>query len=281
MTSSGEPLADPHSIEEHLAEVLSRYDGSPDPRLAEITTAAIRHLHAFVTEVGLTRDEWWAGIEALTAIGQLCGPTRQEFVLLSDTLGVSMLVEMINHRAVVGATEPTVVGPFHVAGAPERELGATIVVDPTPDDEPVVFSGTVRDTSGQPVAGARLDVWSTAANGSYDVQDPGQTAMNMRGVFTADDQGRYEFTGVRPVAYPIPGDGPAGALLFANGRHNVRPGHLHMVVSAPGYQTLVTHVFDRASEHLDDDPVFGVRSSLVRDMSDGRCRFDVVVQPID
>lgn len=265
--------------EAHLAEVLSRYDDTPNPRLAEITRSLIAHLHAFVTEVGLTREEWFAGIEALTRTGQMCNDQRQEFILMSDTLGVSMLVEMINHAAAAGSTEPTVFGPFHVDGAPAREMGESIVVDHLEGEEPVTFSGRVIDLEGNPIAGATIDVWSTAANGLYDVQDDGQSAMNMRGVFTTGTDGTYEIRSVRPVSYSIPGDGPAGDLLFANGRHNWRPAHVHFMVQAPGYKTVITHLFDADSDYLDSDAVFGVRNSLVADMNDGTCYFDFVLQP--
>ncbi len=266
--------------EEHLADVLSRYEHSPNERLAEITRAAICHLHAFVAEVGLTRDEWFAGIQALTATGQLCDDKRQEFILLSDTLGVSMLVEMINHQAAEGSTEPTVFGPFHVDGAPEKAMGESIVVDAMSGDEPLVLTGTVRSLDGSPIEGATLDVWSTASNGFYDVQDGDQSAMNMRGIYTTGADGSYEIAAVRPVAYPIPGDGPAGELLFANGRHNWRPGHVHFVVAAPGHKTVITHLFDHESDHLDADAVFGVRDSLVVDMSGGTCEYDFVLEPL-
>ena len=266
------------SPEEHLAEVLSRYDDAPDARLAEITTAAIRHLHAFVAEVGLTREEWFAGIQALTTIGQMCNDERQEFILLSDTLGVSMLVEMINHAAAEGSTEPTVFGPFHVDGAPHRSMGESIVVDPMETDQPLVIRGRVRSLGGEPLSGADLDVWQTASNGFYDAQDDDQTPLNMRGVYTTAADGSYEVNSVRPVAYPIPGDGPAGELLFANGRHNWRPGHVHFVVSAPGHKTVITHLFDSESDYLDSDAVFGVRDSLIVDMSSGECSYDFVLE---
>ncbi|MEM7341048.1 MAG: dioxygenase [Actinomycetota bacterium] len=268
----------PFTPEEHLADVLARYEASPDARLAELTSAAIRHLHGFVRDVGLTRDEWFAIIEGLTRTGQMSHGERQEFILASDTLGVSMLVEMINQVAAPGSTEPTVFGPFHVEGAPERAMGESIVADAS-DGELVTFSGSVLDLDGNPVAGAELDVWETAANGLYDVQDPEQSAMNMRGRFTTGTDGRYAFIGVRPVAYAIPGDGPAGELLFANGRHNWRPGHVHAMVSAPGHQTVITHLFDDASDYLDSDAVFGVRHSLIVDMSNGTCEYDFVLQP--
>jgi catechol 1,2-dioxygenase len=265
--------------DQHLAQVLAAYDDSPNPRLAEITKAFITHLHRFVAEVGLTREEWFAGIEALTRTGHMCTDERQEFILLSDTIGVSMLVEMINHAGAEGTTEPTVFGPFHVDGAPRKEMGESIVVDPMDSDQPVVFSGRILSLDGSPIPGAELDVWETASNGLYDVQDGGQSEMNMRGIFTTGADGRYEFTGVRPVDYKIPGDGPAGELLFENGRHNWRPGHLHTVVSAPGHKTVITHLFDSESNYLDSDAVFGVRPSLVVDMTGGSCRYDFVLEP--
>ena len=230
-------------------------------------------------EVNLTREEWFAGIDALTRTGQMCDDERQEFVLMSDTLGVSMLVEMINHLAAPGSTEPTVFGPFHVEGAPRKEMGESIVINPDPGDQPLVLTGTVRDLDGNPLGGAELDVWSTASNGFYDVQDADQTPMNMRGIYTTGDDGRFEIGAVRPVAYPIPGDGPAGAWLSATGRHNWRPGHIHVVVSASGKKTVITHLFDSESDYLDSDAVFGVRESLVVDMSGGTAEYDFVLQP--
>lgn len=277
MTSSNTQAMTP---EAHLAEVLSAYDNSPNPRLAEITKSLIRHLHEFVAEVGLTREEWFAGIEALTRTGQMCDDQRQEFILLSDTIGVSMLVEMINHVAAEGSTEPTVFGPFHVEGAPQREMGDSIIVDSMEGDHEVTFAGRVLGLDGSPIEGATLDVWETASNGFYDVQDGGQTPMNMRGVFTTGGDGSYEIKGIRPVPYQIPGDGPAGDLLFENGRHNWRPGHMHFVVAAPGHKTVITHLFDAASDYLDSDAVFGVRDSLVVDMSGHRCEYDFVLEAV-
>jgi hydroxyquinol 1,2-dioxygenase len=262
--------------EEHLAQVQASVEGADDARLAEIVQAAVKHLHAFVTEVGLTRDEWFAGVDFLTRVGQMCDDRRQEVILLSDVLGVSMLVEMTGQAPTPGATEPTVFGPFHVEGAPPRPLGSTIV-DRDVGGEPLTVHGTVRDIAGAPVAGACLDVWQTAPNGLYDVQDDGQPAMNLRGVFTTGDDGRYEFDTVRPAAYPIPADGPVGELLRATGRHNWRPGHIHFLITAPGYEPLITHVFDRASDYLDSDAVFGVRPSLIVDMDGGEARFDPVL----
>lgn len=263
--------------DEHLAQVLARYDDAANPRLAEISRSLISHLHAFVAEVGLTREEWFAGIEALTKTGQMCDDKRQEFILMSDTIGVSMLVEMINHGAADGTTEPTVFGPFHLEDAPERDMGESIVVDHHDGEEPVVFSGRVVDLDGNPIVGAKIDVWSTAADGLYDVQDENATPMNMRGVYTTGADGTYEIVAVRPVAYSIPGDGPAGDWLFATGRHNWRPAHTHFMVAADGYKTVITHLFDADSDYLDSDAVFGVRDSLVVDMNGGSCSYDFIL----
>ena len=271
---------DAHS--ELLAEVLSRYEGSPNPRLREITEAAIRHLHAFAEEVNLQRDEWFAGVEFLTATGQLCDGNRQEFILLSDTLGLSSLVEMLTHDGVEGSTENTVLGPFYVPGSPARAKGESMLVDPD-DGDRVVIRGTVRDIDGQPIAGAVLDCWQNATAGFYAVQQPGeQSPENLRGVYTTDADGSYEIRTVRPVPYPIPSDGPAGDLLKAHGRNWMRPGHTHMWVRADGYKELITHVFDEETEHLRDDAVFGVRDSLVRrfepdDAGELATTFDIVL----
>jgi catechol 1,2-dioxygenase len=249
---------------ELLADVLSRYEHSPNPRLREITEAAIRHLHAFVEEVDLQRDEWFAGIQFLTATGQMCVGGRQEFILLSDTLGVSSLVEMVTHDGVEGSTENTVLGPFYVPESPLRGRGESMLVDPD-DGDRVVIRGAVTDIDGGPIPGATLDCWQNATAGFYAVQQPGvQSTDNLRGIYTTDADGTYEIRTVRPVPYPVPSDGPAGDLLKANGRAWMRPGHTHMWVRAPGYKDLITHVFDEESAHLDDDAVFGVRDSLVR-----------------
>ena len=266
------------STSDHLDEVLEAYSHPADDRAGVITRAAIKHLFAFAEEVGLTRQEWFAGIDFLTAVGHTCDDQRQEFVLLSDTLGLSMLVEMINQQGAVGTTDPTVFGPFHVAGAPMMQMGDSILVDDDPGPE-LTFRGTVRDLDGQLLDGAELDVWQGATNGLYNVQDPDQSALNLRGRFTTGPDGAYAFRTVRPVAYPVPGDGPVGAMLRANGRHNWRPAHTHVVISAPGYKTVITHLFDRDSDYLDSDTVFGVRDSLVVDMSSGVVEFDFVLQP--
>jgi catechol 1,2-dioxygenase len=256
---------------------VARYEASPDERLAEITTSLIRHLHAFVLEVGLTREEWVAGVRFLTETGQISDDERQEFILLSDTLGISMLIEMINHDGAAGTTEPTVFGPFHADGSPPRGFAGSMVDDDL-GGEALVLGGMVRSLDGSLLPGARLDVWQTAPTGLYAVQG-GQSEMNLRGVYESDGEGRYEIHTVRPVAYPIPGDGPAGRLLFDNGRHNWRPAHIHFVVSAEGHKPVITHVFDADSEYLDADAVFGVRPSLVVDMAGGVATFDFVLEP--
>ena len=232
----------------------------------------------WVEEVGLTREEWFEGIRFLTDVGQMCDDQRQEFILLSDILGVSMLVEMINQNGAEGTTDPTVFGPFHVPDAPLMAMGESIVIDDDPG-APLTFEGTVLDLDGAPVEGAELDVWQTASNGMYDVQDPNQTPMNFRGRFVTGADGAYRFVSVRPVAYPIPDDGPAGAMLRTTGRHNWRPAHTHIVVNAPGMKTIITHLFDKGSDYLDSDTVFGVREGLVVDMSGTSVRFDFVVEP--
>jgi protocatechuate 3,4-dioxygenase beta subunit len=267
-----------------LDDVLATYRDCDDPRLRQIMEAVVRHLHHLVSEVGLTRDEWSTAIAFLTAVGQTCDDVRQEFILLSDTLGVSSLVEMVNYPATEGITENTVLGPFFVPGSPERDFGDSIVVDEG-SGEPLVVSGVVRSLDGTPVAGAKLDIWETSAVGLYAVQDPGgQHADNLRGVFHTDDDGRFEFRAVRPVVYSIPDDGPVGQLLRATGRHPLRAAHLHLRVTAPGHRELITHIFDADSEYLDSDAVFGVRRSLIvafdkTDSGELGAHFDVVLNP--
>jgi protocatechuate 3,4-dioxygenase beta subunit len=250
--------------DELLADVLGRYEGAPNARLRDITEAAIRHLHAFAREVDLQRGEWFAGIQFLTETGKICDDVRQEFILLSDTLGVSALVEFLTHSGSAGSTENTVLGPFYVPGSPERDFGASMLVDDDAGDR-VVIRGTVTDGDGNPLAGVKIDAWQNATNGFYACQQPGvQTTANLRGVYRTRDDGTYEMRTVRPVPYPIPDNGPAGKLLKDNGRNWWRPGHTHLWVSAPGFKDLITHVFDESSEFLDTDAVFGVRPSLVR-----------------
>ena len=261
---------------EHLEGVQKSFDDSINPRLVDVMRVAVKHLHAFTAEVGLTHKEWFAGIDFLTQTGKMCDEVRQEFILLSDTLGVSMLLEMINYAASDGATEPTVFGPFHVDGAPNRKDGESIVDHILPTDSPLVFSGTVNDLSGKPIAGASLDVWQVQSNGLYDVQQ-GASQRNLRGIFKTNPDGTFTINTVRPIDYTIPDDGPVGKMLRASGRHQWRPAHIHMVVSADGFIPVITHLFDQASKYLDSDAVFGVRDSLIVDMSKGHCKYEFVL----
>ncbi|GHE07168.1 intradiol ring-cleavage dioxygenase [Klenkia taihuensis] len=251
--------------EERSAEVVAgSFAGTPDPRLRQVMTSLVRHLHDFVKDVELTEEEWGAAIDFLTRTGQTCTPVRQEFILLSDVLGVSMLVETINHRTGGTATESTVLGPFHMVASPPRELGDDIALDGK--GTPCLVSGQVTGQDGEPLAGATVDVWQTNEDGFYDVQQPDvQPPGNLRGIFTTDDDGRFWFRSVVPRFYPIPDDGPVGRLLAATGRHPNRPAHLHFIAEAAGHRPVTTHVFVADSPYLDSDAVFGVKDSLVRD----------------
>jgi len=241
--------------------VLERLAGTPDPRLRQVMSALVRHLHAFIREIEPSEAEWFQGIEFLTATGQKCDDKRQEFILLSDTLGVSMLVDAINHRKPSGATPSTVMGPFYVKNAPELPMGADIAsMDVGPKAR---VSGKVTDAAGRPIAGAVLDVWQGDSTGKYDVQYAGLDGMRLRGRFRTGNDGRYDFVTSLPVSYPVPTDGPVGKMLTATGRHPMRPGHVHFIIGAPGYETLVTHIFPTGAEYLDSDAVFAVKHSLV------------------
>jgi protocatechuate 3,4-dioxygenase beta subunit len=234
--------------------VIASFAQCDDPRLKAVLESLVRHVHDFVKDVELTEDEWSAAISFLTETGQMSDDVRQEFILLSDVLGVSMLVETINHRVRGDATESTVLGPFHVVASPERDLGADIALDGRGTG--CVVSGQVRSSDGTPLAGARVDVWQANADGFYDVQQPDVLPeRNLRGMFTADDDGRFWF---RPV----------GRLLAATGRHPYRPAHVHFIVSAPGHRPVTTHAFVAASPYLDSDVVFGVKESLVREFAE-------------
>lgn len=242
--------------------VNSRMADSVDPRLHEVMTSLVEHLHAFAKDARLTQSEWELGIDFLTRTGQLCSDRRQEFVLLSDVLGLSMLVDAINNQRPPQATENTVFGPFHVNGAPTLEMGANISLDAKGDS--CIFEGSVCDLDGQPIEGASLDVWCDNADGFYDVQQPGvQPQWNNRGRFVTGTDGRYWFRGIKPTSYPIPDDGPVGKLLGNLGRHPYRPAHMHFLVTAPSYQRLVTHTFVAGDDYLESDAVFGVKDSLI------------------
>jgi catechol 1,2-dioxygenase len=247
-------------------EAVQSLRSTDDPRLREVLAALIRHLHAFARESRLTQREWETAVAFLTATGQTCTDTRQEFILLSDVLGLSMLVETVNGHSDPGSTESTVLGPFHMTESPVRELGADI--DLVGTGEPCVVSGVVRSADGTPLPGAVLDVWQADPHGFYDVQQPElQPPGNGRGLFTADAEGRFWFRTCVPSAYPIPTDGPVGALLKATGRHPYRPAHIHFIVSAEGHAPVTTHIFVAGGAYLDSDAVFAVKESLVKDFT--------------
>ena len=243
-------------------EVIARMKDAREPRLREVMTLLIRHLHSFVREASLTQDEWFSAIQFLTRAGQMCSGDRQEVILLSDILGVSMLVDAVRNASGHGITDSTVLGPFYTG--PQRELpnGDTILLREE-DAEPLVMRGRVSDPDGRPVVGAKVEVWQTSSNQLYDVQDSNQPRGNLRATFRTDAHGNYEFRTVMPVSYPIPDDGPAGQLLQQMGRHPFRPAHIHFMISAPGYRTLVTHLFLAGDKYLASDAVFGVKPSLV------------------
>ena len=244
------------------AEALRRIEGTPDPRLRRVMLGLVKHLHAFVKEVELTESEWFEGIKFLTATGQKCTDIRQEFILLSDTLGVSMVVDLINHRKPEGATESTVFGPFHRDGAPEMAAGGNIA----PKDQkglPTLIRGRVLDLEGRPIVGAILDVWQADSHGLYDSQNPNSEELHMRGKFRTDKDCGFVVRTTLPVAYTIPTDGPVGDMLKATGRHPWRPAHTHFVVSAPGFEPVTTHLFESTDKYLDSDTVFGVKDSLI------------------
>jgi protocatechuate 3,4-dioxygenase beta subunit len=251
--------------EERSAEVVAAsFAETPDPRLKQVMTSLVHHLHAFVKDVELTEEEWGTAIAFLTRTGQLCDDVRQEFILLSDVLGVSMLVETINHRTGGTSTESTVLGPFHMVESPPRELGGNIALDGK--GEPCLVTGQVTGSDGEPLAGALVDVWQANDDGFYDVQQPGiQPERNLRGLFTADEQGRFWFRSIVPRYYPIPDDGPVGELLAATERHPNRPAHIHFIVTAPNHRPVTTHLFVEGSPYIDSDAVFGVKESLIRE----------------
>jgi hydroxyquinol 1,2-dioxygenase len=241
-------------------EVIASFAGTTDPRLREVMQSLVRHLHSFAREIRLGEHEWQAAIDFLTRVGHITDDRRQEFILLSDVLGLSMLTVAINEPGAPGATEATVFGPFFVDGAPEVPLGGDIARGAP--GTPCYVSGRVRSTDGRPLAGARLDVWEADEDGFYDVQYAGERTAG-RGWLRAGAHGEYRFWSVLPAPYPIPQDGPVGDLLTAAGRGPMRPAHLHFKVTAPGHRTLITHIFVAGDPYLGCDAVFGVKDSLV------------------
>jgi hydroxyquinol 1,2-dioxygenase len=243
--------------------VLARLDQAGTPRARAISASLIRHLHDFVREVQPSQAEWGEAIAFLTRTGQMCSDTRQEFILLSDVLGVSMLVDAINHRQPGGATETTVLGPFYVEAAPEFALGADIAAGLAGDK--LLVEGSVRRLGGAPLAGAVVDTWQTDGDGQYDVQGAdGLHHLAGRARLRTDAEGKFWFCSVIPASYPIPDDGPVGGMLRAQGRHPFRPAHVHFMVGHPGCETLVTHLFLAGDPYLDSDVVFGVKDSLIQ-----------------
>ena len=254
------------NIDEHTITdaVLQSIGATPDARLKQVMSSLVAHLHDFVREVKLTETEWKAGIDFLTAAGQMCSDTRQEFILLSDTLGVSMLTIALNHAKPAGATEATVFGPFHTADAPHVDQGADIAHGAP--GLPMFVHAVVQGPDGEPVANAEVDVWQADDDGLYDVQRPELgDARRARAVLRSDARGAVRFRSIVPTAYPIPTDGPVGAMLAATARHPWRPAHLHFMIRADGYEPLTTHIFRDGDAYLDSDVVFGVRSSLIGD----------------
>jgi hydroxyquinol 1,2-dioxygenase len=290
-----QPSAKQREREANLVQaVLDSFEGTENPRLKHLVQGVVTHLHAFLRDVRLTEEEWKQGIDFLTAVGKITDDRRQEFILLSDTLGASMQTIAINNQAYADATEATVFGPFFVEDAPHVELGGDIA-GPA-NGEPCWVEGTVRDTDGSPVEGARVEVWQADEDGFYDVQYDDDRVAARAHLFSNVD-GAYHFWAITPTPYPIPHDGPVGRMLEATGRSPMRASHLHFMVSAPGKRTLVTHIFVRGDKLLDSDSVFGVKESLVMDFVDqapgteppdrrdlegatwSRVRFDVVLAP--
>jgi protocatechuate 3,4-dioxygenase beta subunit len=267
VTGPGDMRADDQqaALEAVTDEVLASLAGAKSDRFREVMTSLVRHLHAFAREVALTDAEWELAIDFLTRAGHITDDRRQEFILLSDVLGLSMLTVGINAPASAGATESTVFGPFFVTGAPEVPLGGDIANGAK--GQPCYVSGTVRGTDGAPVPGARIEIWEADEDGFYDVQYPGQE-MAGRGWLRSGPDGEYRFWSVHPAPYPIPDDGPVGDLLHAAGRGPMRPAHLHFKVDAPGYRTLITHIFVAGDPYLDRDAVFGVKDSLIVDFAE-------------
>lgn len=274
---------DQHTITESALERIAK---CPDARLKEVMTALIRHLHEFAREVELTPAEWMKGVEFLTAVGHITDDKRQEFILLSDTLGLSALVDILANRGKsADATESSLLGPFFREGAPEMAAGESIARGI--EGDPLRLHGRVTSTDGKPLGGARIDVWQASTDGRYDLQfDNFKGAeMNLRARFRTDADGRYEFRSVKPSSYPVPSDGPVGKMLNALGRHPYRPAHIHFIISAAGYRPLVTALYIDGDKYIDSDVVFGSREQLVVKYQNAKkseaasIEYDFVIEP--
>lgn len=249
-----------HVTKDNITDVFMGYFGpDTDPRLKEVLKSLVTHLHDFARETNLTHEEWRKGIEFLEWAGNISDKERHEFVLLSDVLGLSSLVDML-HSSPQG-TSSSVLGPFHITGSPPLPFGGDLRKDFK--EQVLLATGTIRDENGDPIEGAELDIWQTAPNGLYSSQDPDQDTYSFHGIQTTGADGRYGFTTVKPVSYTVPSDGPVGDILNASGRHPWRPSHLHYIVKAPGFRSLVTEIFPDDDPYLDEDTVFGVREDLV------------------
>ena len=251
-------------MEKFTEIVLSRLE-CKDERTKTILTKLITHLHNFIRDLEPTEEEWLKAIDFLTRTGQTCTDKRQEFILLSDVLGVSMLVDSINHNISEQYTETTVTGPFH-SQAHLMEMGSMIAKGPEAGrGMATLMHGKILDKSGRPISDALIDVWQSDDIGYYDVQDPNQPDVNLRGTFQTKEDGKFWFKTIKPAAYPVPTDGPVGELLLAAGRTPMRPAHIHFMITAPGFERLITHLFVKGDRYLDLDAVFGVKNSLIRD----------------
>jgi hydroxyquinol 1,2-dioxygenase len=243
--------------------VLDTLEQTPEIRTRQVMETLVRHLHAFIREVEPSEAEWMAGIEFLTATGKKCSDVRQEFILLSDTLGVSTLVDVINHRLAPGATANSVLGPFYSENRPTVPAGSDISGGVS--GTPMYFAGRILDSQGEPISDAAVDIWHADGDGGYDVMRPehrdGETAM--RALLRTDEEGRFRFRSIMPAFYPIPDDGPVGAMMRATGRNHIRPAHVHIMIEAPGFQRLTTMLFVDGDPYIASDPVFGVRDGLV------------------
>jgi protocatechuate 3,4-dioxygenase beta subunit len=250
---------------DNITDVFMGYMGDDvNPRLREVMSSLVTHLHAFAKDVELTHAEWETGISFMERAGEISDEARHEFVLLSDVLGLSSLVDMINTKP--GGTSSSVLGPFHISGAPPLEIGGDM--KDRFDGDLIIAEGIVKDMDGNPIEGASVDIWQTAPNGLYSSQDEDQDTYSFHGIQTTGADGRYAFTSVKPVEYTVPTDGPVGDILNATGRHPWRPSHLHYIVKAEGFRPLVTEVFPEGDPYLDQDTVFGVRDDLVMSYKD-------------